>query len=48
MGSSLYPVAAFGTQVLVPAAWEQVAANWLRRPRRPSRRVVNLRPRMRA
>ena len=49
MGSSLYPVAAFGTQVLVPDDWQQVAANWLRRPRRPPRRVVTMRrPRMRA
>ena len=50
MGSSIYPVAAFGTEVLVPADWLRVAANWLQRRRRPTRRVVPIRrrPGMRA
>jgi hypothetical protein len=42
MGSSIYPVAAFGTEVLVPDDWLQVVAQWLRARRRPSRRVVRL------
>jgi hypothetical protein len=40
MGSSTYPMAAFGTQVLVPSDWHRVAAQWLRTRRRPSRRVL--------
>ncbi len=49
MGSSIYPVAAFGTEVLVPDDWKQVATNWIRGTRRSSRRVVPIRrPRMRA
>jgi hypothetical protein len=49
MGSSVYPVAAFGTDVLVPADWQRVTAQWLRRRRRPAERVVRMtRPRMRA
>jgi hypothetical protein len=42
MGSSMYPIAGFGTQVLVPSDWHRVAAQWLRARRRPSRRVVRL------
>jgi hypothetical protein len=42
MGSSIYPVAAFGTEVLVPHDWLQVVAQWLRARRRPTRRVVRL------
>jgi len=42
MGSSIYPMAAFGTQVLVPSDWQPVATNWLRGRRRPSRRVLRL------
>jgi hypothetical protein len=42
MGASMYPVPGFGTQVLVPADWQRVAAHWLRKRRRPSRRVVRM------
>ena len=42
MGSSMYPMAPFGTHVLVPSDWQRVAAQWLRARRRPSRRVVRL------
>jgi hypothetical protein len=42
MGSSIYPVAAFGTEVLVPSDWARVAAQWLRTRRRPSRRVLRM------
>jgi hypothetical protein len=45
MGSSMYPMAGFGTEVLVPADWQRVAAQWLRPRRRPSRRVVPMRRR---
>ena len=49
MGSSVYPVAAFGTEVLVPVDWQRVATHWLRPRRRPSRRVVRMpKKRMRA
>jgi hypothetical protein len=49
MGSSMYPMAGFGTEVLVPADWHRVAAQWLRPRRRPSRRVLRMpRRRMRA
>jgi hypothetical protein len=41
MGPSIYPVA-FGMEVLVPPDWQQVARHFLRRRRRPSRRVVRL------
>jgi hypothetical protein len=42
MGSSIYPVPAFGTEVLVPSDWQRVAANWLRPRRRPTRGVLQL------
>jgi hypothetical protein len=42
MGSSIYPAVGFGTQVLVPADWQRVAANWLRTRRRPARGVLRL------
>ena len=42
MGSSIYPVPAFGTEVLVPSDWQRVATNWLRARRRPTRRVLHL------
>ncbi len=49
LGSSIYPVPAFGTAVLVPSDWEQVATQWLRGRRGPTRRVLRLpRRRMRA
>ena len=49
MGSSTYPVAAFGTEVLVPADWQRVADSWLSKRRQPPRGVVAMRrPRMRA
>jgi hypothetical protein len=49
LGSSIYPVAAFGTEVLVPTDWQQVAVGWLRRRRLPVRGVMALRrPRRRA
>lgn len=41
-GPSVYPIAAFGTEVLVPADFERVAVQWIRGRRRPSRRVVHL------
>jgi hypothetical protein len=41
LGPSIYPVA-FGMEVLVPPDWQQIAHQYLRRRRRPSRRVVNL------
>jgi hypothetical protein len=41
-GPSVYPVAIFGTEVLVPADWERVALQFLRRRRRPSRGVLRL------
>jgi hypothetical protein len=48
-GPSVYPIAAFGTEVLVRVAFERVAVQWLRRRRRPSRGVLALpRRRMRA
>jgi len=42
MGPSIYPLAVFGTEVLVPADWHPVARQFLRRRRRPTRRVVRL------
>jgi hypothetical protein len=42
MGSSMYPMAGFSTQVLVPSDWQRVAAGFLRTRRRPSRRVLRL------
>ena len=42
MGSSMYPILPFGTQVLVPSDWHRVAAQFLRARRRPSRRVLRL------
>ena len=49
MGSSMYPTAGFGTDVLVPQDWHRIAAQWLRTRRRPSRRVLRMpRRRMRA
>ena len=42
MGSSMYPVLSFGTAVLVPSDWQRVATQWLRRRRRPSRRVLRM------
>ncbi len=41
-GSSIYPVPAFGTEVLVPSDWQRVVANWLRARRRPTRGVLHL------
>jgi len=49
MGSSIYPVPAFGTEVLVPSDWQRVATQWLRGRRGPTRRVLRMpRRRMRA
>jgi hypothetical protein len=42
MGSSMYPMAGFSTQVLVPSDWQRVAVGFLRTRRRPSRRVLRL------
>ena len=42
LGPSVYPVAAFGTEVLVPAEWQRIAEQLLRRRRRPTRRVLRL------
>ena len=42
MGSSMYPVPAFGAEVLVPPDWQRVAEQYLRPRRRPTRRVVAL------
>jgi hypothetical protein len=42
MGSSIYPVPAFGTAVLVPSDWQRVATQWLRSRRRPTRRVLRM------
>jgi hypothetical protein len=42
LGPSVYPVAAFGVEVLVPPEWERVARHLIRRRRRPSRGVVRL------
>ncbi|MGH7893083.1 MAG: hypothetical protein ACREQL_00350, partial [Candidatus Binatia bacterium] len=41
-GPSMYPIAVFGVEVLVPADWERVAAQFLRRRRRPSRGVLRM------
>jgi len=42
MGSSMYPMVPFGTQVLVPPDWQRVAAKWLRARRGPARGVLRL------
>jgi len=41
LGPTIYAVA-FGTEVLVPAEWHAVAAQWLKGRRRPPRGVVAL------
>jgi putative signal transducing protein len=42
MGPSVYPLASFGTEVLVPDEWLPVARRALARRRRPTRRVLRL------
>jgi hypothetical protein len=42
LGPSVYPVATFGTEVLVPVEWLRIAEQLLRRRRRPTRRVLRL------